>query len=472
MANVNEAALDAIIQSYSDKVKSNPDSLLFVQLADAYRKKGDYDQALEVLRNGLARHNNLLSGLLMMGRIHCARKEYAEAVEVLRKVVQREPSNMTAHALLSQSFMSLGRWTDAIGEYQKILSLNPEDASAQAALNEALDRLRRAKAQPRPDETGKPAASAPPVETAPKRALDRPPAQAVPRAPMEAPAYAAAEELAARGLYEEAIEALQRILEADPDNFMARQKLREVYAQREAVETPSAAAAAAPAVQTDRPVQTVREVSVAAGTPAATPAAAPVGTQADKITDDEILYLLGLMEDASAAPAPAATQVAGTPPPKPEPPAAKPQPPAPKPEPPVAKPEVPAAPTAVEAPALSDAARAKVTEILNRFGATEGLRQAYFISGSSVVTTGRIPPADQFAKLTTLVGMLSDLTRRAAVSMKQGEVKQVLVFGTEGLVMVSPAAGGVLTAVAGGGINVGLLRIALNDCLKRLADVS
>ncbi|MEK7474534.1 MAG: tetratricopeptide repeat protein [Candidatus Coatesbacteria bacterium] len=542
MANANEAALDAIIQSYSDKVKQNPDSLLFVQLADAYRKKGDFDRALEVLRGGLARHNNLLSGLLMMGRIHCAKREYDEAVEVLRKVVQREPSNMTAHALLSQSYVSTGRWSEAIGEYQKILSLNPEDAAAQAALRDALDRLRQAKAADPPAvlvpptaqgrtapaaSTGsEPADAAPrsepavsvrptvappsprsavpspvpalPIDqpiAAPKR-TDAPPAKTPEaRAPMEAPAFAAAEELAARGLYEEAVEALQRILEADPDNFMARQKLREVYAQREAMESPSAASMANAA-----PAETAPAAAAPAG--GATPAAAPAETQADKITDDEILYLLGLMEDASA---PSAATVA-TPEPKPEPkrePAAVPvQPPSQSRSAPAvstaSEPAVAAAPepviepvleavvepveiSAVETPTpvaaapaggLSEGAIAKVTEILDRFGTTEGLRQAYFIAGTSVVMSGQASSVDQSAKITTLVSMLADLTRRAASSMKQGEVKQVLVFGTDGLVMVSPAATGILAAVAGGGVKVGLLRIALNDCLKRLADVS
>ena len=92
--------------------------------------------------------------------------------------------------------------------------------------------------------------------------------------------------------------------------------------------------------------------------------------------------------------------------------------------------------------------------------------------GLAVVTSGQAPPADQSAKIVTLVNMVADLTRRAATSMKQGDVKQVLVFGTDGLVMVCPAKAGVLAAVAGGGVKVGLLRIALNDCLKRLAEVS
>lgn len=517
----NETALDAIIQSYQDKVKANPDSLHFVQLADAYRKKGSLDEALEVVQTGLARHPNLLSGLLMMGRIYGARRQYAEAVEALKRVVQREPNNMTAHALLSQSFMSLNRWTEAIGEYQKILSLNPEDAAAQQALREALEHLRRDKVSPKPEPSAAPAASAampaaparspavaaaPPVAIPPPasaRPVAAPPAATAPAAParsaapMEVPAFAAAEELAARGLYDESIEALQRILEADPDNFMARQKLREIYAQREAMESPSSA----PAPPPPAPGQ---------------PAAGPVETQADKITDDEILYLLGLMEDASTSPAaatPAAARVEATPgvsasAETPAPVAAKPVPtakagpstgaggggapgmstpaPAPAPAGPVVQPKAPPAPeplpvaaevaaAAAATPAaggLNKESEARVREIMERLASTEGMRQAFFLAGPSVVMTGEPLAAGASSKIVTLVGMLADVTRRAASSMKQGEVKHVLMFGTEGLVMVSPAHAGILAAVAGGSVKVGLLRIALNDCLKRLADVS
>ncbi len=498
-------ALDAAIKSYADKIKANPDSLVFVQLADGYRKKGDLEAAIGACRTGLARHPHLLSGLLMLGRIHAARREYPEAVEALKKVVQREPNNLTAHALMSQAYLSLGRWAEAISEYQRILALNPEDTAAQNALQEALERMRRERA----DTASAPAAAAPGASPAAPAAPpaagaiaavveeaadisvapEEPAAPAAPAAsraappPMEVPAYAAAEELAERGLYDEAIEALQRILEADPDNFMARQKLREVYAQREAMESPSA------------------------GPEPPSRAAGGGETHADKISDEEILYLLGIMEDAAGGPVPAAAASGASPaaPAAPARPAAAPAaPPVRAAEPPKARevapvpaaaaetPERAAIPEEEVAPPVSAPAEAvpvrsavrpgaaplpagaaeRVLDILGRLAGTEGLMRAYFVAGGEVVTPGPRPAPEQAGKIATLVSMLSDVTRKAALGMKQGDVKQVLVFGTEGMVMVSPATGGILAAVAGGGVRVGLLRLALNDCLKRLAEVS
>jgi len=75
-------------------------------------------------------------------------------------------------------------------------------------------------------------------------------------------------------------------------------------------------------------------------------------------------------------------------------------------------------------------------------------------------------------KITTLVRMLADVTRRASTNMKHGEAKQVLMFGPQGMAVISQAAPGILVLVAGASVKVGLLRLALNDCLKRLGEVN
>jgi len=111
-------------------------------------------------------------------------------------------------------------------------------------------------------------------------------------------------------------------------------------------------------------------------------------------------------------------------------------------------------------------------EILKRLAGTEGMRQAFLVAEKEMKSSGEAPSAEQMEKIMTIVKMLAEVTKKASSGMKQGEVKQLLVFGTEGMVMVSPSAPGILAAVAGSGVKVGLLRIALNDCLRRLAEVS
>ncbi len=442
-----EEMLDGLIAGYEEKLRQNPNSLVFVQLADAMRKKGRFDEALGVLDQGLSKNPNLLSALIMTGRIHISRDRPAEAIEVLKRAIGREPGNLTAHALLSQAYLATNSLREAIVEFQRILSLNPEDAAAQQALQTVLARMKKDKAgAPKPDAGKAPAAPAPEEKAAAAPAL-------------ELPAYAAAEELLARGLFDEAAEAFQRILDSDPDNAMARMKLQEAQSMRDATESPSSVA--------DR---------------SALPSG-PVQSHADKITDDEILFLLGLMEAGAAPPGEAEAAAPTIPEPKPAAPVraekpAVPPPAATPPEPPAQPaqpaPTAPVAPSAPEAPPAGESGaldEARVLEALSRLASTEGMRQVFLVNGPQVICSGSGKMQDN-EKVVTLVKMLSDVTRRAASQMKQGEVKQVLVFGTEGIVMVSSAQVGILAAVAGAAVRVGLMRIALNDCLKRLAGVS
>ena len=440
-----EEMLDSLIAGYEEKLRQNPNSLVFVQLADAMRKKGRFDEALDVLEQGLGKHPNLLSALIMTGRIHISRDRPADAIEVLKRAIGREPGNLTAHALLSQAYLATNSLREAIGEFQKILSLNPEDAAAQQALQTVLARMKKEKAGGTKPDTAKAAAASSPAEKA----------AAAPA--LELPAYAAAEELLARGLFDEAAEAFQRILDSDPDNALARIKLQEAHSMREATESPASVA--------DR---------------SALPSG-PVQSHADKITDDEILFLLGLMEAGASPPGEGESAVPPLPALKPSPPEpvkkpeSEPEPKKPEPaaparaqEPAAPPPATPPAP-AGESPEALDETR--ILEALNRLASTEGMRQVFLVNGPQVVSSGPGGMQDN-EKVVTLVKMLSDVTRRAASQMKQGEVKQILVFGTEGIVMVSPAQPGILAAVAGAAVRVGLMRIALNDCLKRLAGVS
>ncbi len=344
--------LDTAIESYQDKLKTDPDSLVFVQLADALRKKGELSKALSVCRTGLSRHPNLPSGLLMMGRVLTAEHEHEEAVDVLTKVVQREPNNLTAHTLLSQAFMALGRFGEAITEYQKILSLNPDDADAQQALQVALERMRKGGAAPK---------SSPPAEV------------------HKIPA----------------------------------------------------------------PAQGAR-------------------TGGEKFSEEEISNLLGLMGGPTqAAPKPEAPQPAAS---------------GPEPAPPRStrkeerKAVQPATGAAGASPPLPGEDR--ITEILNQLAATEGMRQAFLITEKEIRASGKPPAWESAENMVTVVRQLSDVTKRASSRMNQGEVKQAFILGTEGLVMVSPTPAGILVVLAGAGVKVGLLRIALNDCLKRLTGVS
>ena len=60
----------AEIEDLKKKLSQNPDSLIFVPLADAYRKAGMLDEAIEVCKTGLEKHPMYTSARVVLGRIY------------------------------------------------------------------------------------------------------------------------------------------------------------------------------------------------------------------------------------------------------------------------------------------------------------------------------------------------------------------------------------------------------------------
>ena len=52
------------------KLEKEPNSLIFTQLAEEYRKEGLLQEALRVCQDGLRRHPNYWSARVVLGRIH------------------------------------------------------------------------------------------------------------------------------------------------------------------------------------------------------------------------------------------------------------------------------------------------------------------------------------------------------------------------------------------------------------------
>ena len=50
------------------RVQSDPASIAFAQLAEEYRRAGQFDEAVAVCRTGLARHPGYLSARVTLGR--------------------------------------------------------------------------------------------------------------------------------------------------------------------------------------------------------------------------------------------------------------------------------------------------------------------------------------------------------------------------------------------------------------------
>ena len=78
------------------RVQKDPASIAFAQLAEEYRRAGQYDEAVHICRTGLTRHPTYLSARVTLGRALIELEQYEAARAELEYVIQSAPENLAA----------------------------------------------------------------------------------------------------------------------------------------------------------------------------------------------------------------------------------------------------------------------------------------------------------------------------------------------------------------------------------------
>ena len=78
------------------RVERDPTSIAFAQLAEEHRRIGDYQAAVKVCREGLARHPGYLSAQVTLGRALMELGRYDDACNELEAVLRAAPDNLAA----------------------------------------------------------------------------------------------------------------------------------------------------------------------------------------------------------------------------------------------------------------------------------------------------------------------------------------------------------------------------------------
>jgi tetratricopeptide (TPR) repeat protein len=74
----------------------DPDGRGFAPLADAYRRSGDLEQALELLRDGLDRHPDFSTGHVVAGLVYRSMEDPSRAMQSFERVLALDPRNHVA----------------------------------------------------------------------------------------------------------------------------------------------------------------------------------------------------------------------------------------------------------------------------------------------------------------------------------------------------------------------------------------
>ncbi|HSL82841.1 MAG TPA: tetratricopeptide repeat protein, partial [Thermoanaerobaculia bacterium] len=132
--------------------EAEPDSRVFLQLADEYRRLGRTEEAARVLEEGLAANPHHLAAQVALGRCRLDLGAPDEAAGLLERVVESDPTQMVAYRLLVEAYLRQGRAEEArqrLRIYSLLNDADPEIAELRRRIGE-IDRQPAAAADPEP----------------------------------------------------------------------------------------------------------------------------------------------------------------------------------------------------------------------------------------------------------------------------------------------------------------------------------
>jgi predicted Zn-dependent protease len=96
------------IEELRRRVDKDPASIAFAQLAEEYRRTGQYEESVHVSRAGLTQHPGFVSARVTLGLSLMELGQYDEARATLESVVHAAPDNQAASRALAEISQRLG----------------------------------------------------------------------------------------------------------------------------------------------------------------------------------------------------------------------------------------------------------------------------------------------------------------------------------------------------------------------------
>jgi tetratricopeptide (TPR) repeat protein len=106
---------------------ADPDGLGFVPLADALRQAGDFGEAHRLLRDGLGRHPDFLSGHVVAAWLSVDQGQLEDAESRFRTALELDPQNIFALRGLAEILLDRGDEGSALGFLEALLQEDPID---------------------------------------------------------------------------------------------------------------------------------------------------------------------------------------------------------------------------------------------------------------------------------------------------------------------------------------------------------
>lgn len=122
------------VEQYQKMLEQDPNSRVFAPLAEAYRKMGLLEKALETARKGVKLHPHFSGGHVALGQALLEKSDFPGAIVHLKKAAELSPENILAHLGLARALLRSRKAKEALHSYKMVLFLNPQNEEAQRAV--------------------------------------------------------------------------------------------------------------------------------------------------------------------------------------------------------------------------------------------------------------------------------------------------------------------------------------------------
>ena len=139
-SNQKQSASALEIDRLAVQLAKDPQSKVFLPLAEEYCKSGMWQEAAAVLEDGLRYYPGFITAMVVLGRAYDQLGLATKAKAILEEAIRLSPDNLRAHRILIKIYVAQGMTEQALQSCDVILSLNPRDEEAhlvQAKLGKA-----------------------------------------------------------------------------------------------------------------------------------------------------------------------------------------------------------------------------------------------------------------------------------------------------------------------------------------------
>ena len=136
------------IEDLRRRIHKDPASIAFAQLAEEYRRSGQWTEAIAVSRDGLAVHPGYVSARVTLARALLQTGKLDEARDEFTTVLETAPQNLAALRGLAEIHRRQGAVQETLRFLKAARTLAPNDPEIDGRYQEALQALEERAAAP------------------------------------------------------------------------------------------------------------------------------------------------------------------------------------------------------------------------------------------------------------------------------------------------------------------------------------